>query len=161
VLRVVAAFDNQFNLKNPKKGKGKALPAHASLSMDMFYEITAALKPSDFVQSVVANVLKRKLKAVDDEHGDGRGAKRRSSTLSESGEKVESEDEKGEAQTDLASNSSRVTTRGQRKKALEALEAKKEEDEEKGPEEEEEVEEGPKPKSKPRSKPKSKPKSSK
>ncbi|KAJ7888087.1 hypothetical protein B0H14DRAFT_3127378 [Mycena olivaceomarginata] len=98
VLRVVAAFDTQFNLKNPKKGKGKAHPVHASLSMDMFHTIAAELKPADFVQSVVANVLKRKLEAVDDEQSEegGREAKRRSSTLSKSREKLTRYDSRAE-----------------------------------------------------------------
>ncbi|KAJ7207010.1 hypothetical protein B0H12DRAFT_440494 [Mycena haematopus] len=69
VLRAVAAFKNQLVLKERTENGS---PAQASLSLDMFHKLTAALPRSGFVETVAANVLKRKHQAVDDEEGKGR-----------------------------------------------------------------------------------------
>ncbi|KAF7351458.1 hypothetical protein MSAN_01577900 [Mycena sanguinolenta] len=64
VLRVVAAFKNQIDLEDhPEKGS----PPHASLALDKFHELTAAQPLSLFVETVAANLLKRKHEALDDE----------------------------------------------------------------------------------------------
>ncbi|KAJ6487607.1 hypothetical protein C8R45DRAFT_929867 [Mycena sanguinolenta] len=64
VLCVVAAFENQIVLPDhPEKGS----PAVASLSLDTFHKLTAAQPLSAFVETVAANILKRKREALDDE----------------------------------------------------------------------------------------------
>ncbi|KAF8169869.1 hypothetical protein K438DRAFT_1730060 [Mycena galopus ATCC 62051] len=73
VLRVVASFQNQINL--PKRIAASEVPAQASLCLDLFHKLTAELPPSDFVKTVVANLLKRKHEVIDDEKGKGRERK--------------------------------------------------------------------------------------
>ncbi|KAJ7141999.1 hypothetical protein C8R46DRAFT_1360977 [Mycena filopes] len=75
VLRVVTAFEEQIVLK---ARAAKAGP-RASLSMEMFREVTTSITPSEVVASIVASVLGNTKATADPETTHGQAKKRRNS----------------------------------------------------------------------------------
>ncbi|KAJ7510880.1 hypothetical protein B0H11DRAFT_2183616 [Mycena galericulata] len=88
VLRVVVSFEDQLFLKKAAK---KAAP-QASLSMEMFRELTAAISPSEIVETMVASFLGKRKESPEKrkespEAGNDQGrAKKRQNSLPVSGD---------------------------------------------------------------------------
>ncbi|KAJ7098652.1 hypothetical protein B0H15DRAFT_797342 [Mycena belliarum] len=75
VLRVVASFENQIQLK---RRTTKAAP-HASLSMSMFQRLTAAVSSLEIMTQIADSVLGEWDENTETQKGKGRGTKRQNS----------------------------------------------------------------------------------
>ncbi|KAJ7217653.1 hypothetical protein B0H12DRAFT_1241679 [Mycena haematopus] len=102
VLRVVAAFNNQIVLEERTEDSSLA---QASLCLDMFHQLTAAMPLSAFVETVVTNLLQRKHEATDDEEGERRGRKRQNLMP------LESEEKRGTKKAKITKKTKSVTPR--------------------------------------------------